>query len=91
MQQKNEKTLHLAAELGSLIKELRETKSSYSLDSFANSYGLSKGTLSLLENGKTNCKFVTIWTISEAIGMKCSDLIKILEDKLGDDFKLIDD
>lgn len=32
-----------------------------------------------------------LWKISEAIGIKCSDIIKMLEDKLGDDFTLIDE
>ncbi len=91
MQQKNEKFLHIASELGLLIRELRETKSDYSLDSFANSFGLSKGCLSTIENGKSNCKLITLWLISEAMGIKCSDCIKMLEDKLGEDFKLIDE
>lgn len=91
MQQKNENFLKIASELGLLIKELRENKTDYSLDFFANAFGLSKSTLSTIENGKTNCKLITIWLISEAMGIKCSECIKMLEDKLGNDFKLLDD
>ena len=91
MQCQNEKLLLFASELGKLIKETREKETGYSLDNFANSFGISKGGLSTIENGKSNCKLATVWLISEAMGLKCSELIKLLEEKLGKDFKFIDE
>lgn len=91
MQYSNEKTLHLAKTLGDIVKDLRLKVSDSTLDKLAISYGISKGTLSTLENGKAYCKLITIWLISEAIGIKCSEVIKMLEDNLGSDFKLIDE
>ena len=62
-----------------------------SLDRFANAYDINKGTLSLIENGISNCKFVTLWKLSEALGIKCSDLVRELEKGLGEDFTLLDE
>lgn len=91
MQQQDAKTLELAQSLGKLIKTLRKEKTKMSLDNFANAFGLNKGTLSTLENGLFNVKFITVWKISEALNMKCSDVVKILEEELGEDFKLMDE
>ncbi len=91
MQENNEKTLELAKQLGIIIKELRKDDSKISLDRLAISFGISKGSLSNIENGNNNIKFVTLWKLSEALGVKCSELIKILEEKLGDDFSLLDE
>ena len=44
-----------------------------------------------MERGLYYCKFVTLWKLSEALGIKCSELVKKLEEKLGDDFSLIDE
>ncbi len=91
MQQQDAKNLELAQALGKAIKTLRKNKAKMSLDNFANAFGLNKGTLSTLENGLYNAKFVTVWKIAEALNMKCSDVVKILEDELGEDFKLMDE
>ena len=47
--------------------------------------------MSRIENAKVDCKFITLWKIAEALGMKPSEFVKQLEDKLGKDFKLIDE
>ena len=91
MQENNEKTLELAKQLGIIIKEFRKDDSKISLDRLAISFGISKGSLSNIENGNNNIKFVTLWKLSEALGVKCSELIKMLEEKLGDDFSLLDE
>lgn len=91
MQESNEKTLQLAKEVGQVIRGLRKSYSNATLNLLANSYGIGRGTLSDLENGKFNCKLVTIWKISEALGLKCSDVIKIAEEQLGENFKLIEE
>ena len=89
MQHSNKKTIQLAVTLGQTVKELRESTEGLTLNRLANEYELYKGTLSKIERGQHNCQFVTIWQLSEALGIKCSELVKILEEKLGDDFSLI--
>ena len=44
-----------------------------------------------IERAEIDCKFVTFWKIAEALGVKPSEFVKILEDILGDDFTLIDE
>ena len=46
--------------------------------------------LSRLENGVNEPKLVSIWTVSEALGLKPHELIKLVEDELPDTFSLID-
>lgn len=91
MQHCDEKTLHLTKELGTFLSGLREQKTGLSLTKFAYSYDINSGNLSKIENGLINCKFITLWRISEALGMKPSDLIRAFEEHLGEDFKLIDE
>ena len=91
MQRSSEKTLHFRKTLGHLIKQLRLTKTKLSGNKLANEYDIGNGNISRIQNGLVDCKFVTIWKISEALNMKFSDFAKMLEDELGDDFKLIDE
>ena len=91
MQYNDTKTLQLSRNLGYLIKQIRKNKTHMSLDGLANAYDINKGTLSLIENGIYNCKFVTLWKLSEALGIKCSDLVRELEKELGEDFTLLDE
>lgn len=91
MQYKDEKTIHFKKELGELISELRQKKTNLSCRRLAHEYGMYSGHLSMVENGRVECKVVTLWKISEALGIKFSDFARLLEDKLGDDFKLMDE
>lgn len=91
MQHDNEKLLQLSMKLGEILKDLRTNKSELTLEKLAYEYDIPKGTLSKIERGKQKCQFVNLWKISEAIGIKCSDIVKMLEEKLGDDFTLIDE
>ena len=90
MQRHSEKTLHLTKKLGELIRNERMRKN-LSCTKFAYQFDIDKGNLNRIENGLIDCKFTTLWKISEAIGLKLSALIKILENNLGDNFKLDDD
>ncbi len=90
MQRHSEKTLHLTKKLGELIRNERMRKN-LSCTKFAYQFDIDKGNLNRIENGLIDCKFTTLWKISEAIGLKLSELIKILENNLGDNFKLDDD
>lgn len=91
MQQNDYKTKLLAQELGAIIRNLRAKELTVALDKLANSYGISKGTLSNIENGEYNCKIITLWKIAEAMGIKPSYILQLLEEKLGNDFKFFDE
>lgn len=90
MQQVDKKVLHFNKILGRLIKEKRMREAKISLNKFAHEYDFDRGNLSKIENGILNCRLVTAWKISEALGIKFSDFIKMLEDNLGENFTLID-
>lgn len=81
----------MTLKLGKLIKRLRKNSISLPLEKLAYEYDIPKGTLSKIENGKQKCLFVNLWKISEALGLKCSDIVKMLEDELGEDFKFMDE
>lgn len=91
MQISNEKTKRLAVMLGQIVRRIRESQDKISLNRLTNEYALHKGTLSKFERGNNNCQFLTMWKFSEALGIKCSELVKLLEDELGSDFTLLDD
>lgn len=91
MQYKDEKTLYFKKVLGELITNQRKEKKNLSCRRLANEYGMNSGHLNMVENGRIECKVITLWRISEALGIKFSDLAKLLEEKLGDDFKLMDE
>lgn len=87
MQQKDEKTKLLATTIGNIIKEYRLKNKNCSINQFAHEFDLDVGNTSRIENGLIDVKLVTLWKISEALGIKTSDLIKITEKKLGEDFQ----
>ena len=91
MQRKDEKTLFLRELLGKTIRELREKKTKLSCNKLANEFDIGNGNLNRIENGVVDCKVITLWKISEALGMKPSEFMKAVEEKLGDDFTLIDE
>lgn len=91
MQDINEKTLQLTQKLAFIIKDIRINKRHLSLNTIANEYEMYKGSLSKIEKGDSNPKFLTLWKLSEALGIKLSYLIKILEDEIGEDFTLMDE
>lgn len=76
---------------GEIIRELRKTSTNCSMNNFAREYGFDRGNLSNLEHGKVGCNLATAWKLAEALGIKFSALAVMLEDKLGDEFKYIDE
>ncbi|MBO5947995.1 helix-turn-helix transcriptional regulator [bacterium] len=86
MQYKDAKTTLLAKTIGSVIRNFRTNKVGSSINKFAREFDLDIGNTSRIENGSTDVKFVTLWKISEGLGLKPSALVKIIEDKLGTDF-----
>lgn len=91
MQLKEDKPLQLSKKLGNIFRRLRLERTNLSVNKLAEAYEIARGNLSKIENGLVECKFITVWKISEALGMKCSCVIKILEEELGEDFKLMDE
>ena len=65
--------------LANVIKELRE------------SYGFDKSKILRVERGEVQCKLITSWAIANALGMRCSELIAMVEDQLGENFSLIEE
>jgi len=75
--------------LGEVVHKLRD-KNGYSINKLAYAYGLEKSMLSELEKGIREPKLITLWKLAEALNIKLSVLVKILEDELGEDFSIID-
>ena len=90
MQYKNEKSLQIVKTLGQIIKDFRVEKLNKSLNTFSYEYELTPGNVSRIENGQIEPKIVMLWRIAEALGIPLSDIIKHLEDELGEDFLLSD-
>lgn len=75
--------------LAEVLREERE-KQGKSQRLIADEYTLQHSLISRLEKGLNEPKFISLWSLSEALGMKLSDLIKLVEDKLPDGFSLLD-
>lgn len=85
MQYENEKTLQIVKKFGELVKNRRiALKKSQTM--LAYEYDLDSGNLSRIETGQITPKLTMLWRIAEALHIKLSDLIKLLEKELGEDF-----
>lgn len=91
MQYTNEKIILLNKALSEVVKTLRINKTGLSVTKFGDSYGIEKNNILRIEKAKGYCKLITVWQIANAFGLKFSEFIKYVEDKLGDDFTLIDE
>ena len=91
MQHINEKSLQLRKVLGNIINKIVTRNTDMSLNKIENEYDIGRGALSRLINGKTDCKFITLWKFAEASGIKPSKLVRMLENELGEDFSTIDE
>lgn len=91
MQHKDKNTLKLRYILGSIFKDIRENKSETTTrNKLEDEYGLGKNTVQRVEDALYDCKIITAWKISEALGVKLSDIIKAVEEKLDKNFSLIE-
>ncbi len=90
MQYKSEKTLHLIKKFGEILKNQREIRTKKSQTTFAYEYDLDSGNMSRIENGKIDPKLTMLWRIAEALDMPLSEIIKLLETELGEDFHIIE-
>ena len=65
-------------------------KQNKSLRLFADEFDIQKSLLSRIENGVNEPKLISLWTISEALGIRISQLLKKVEKELPKDFSLIE-
>ncbi len=74
--------------LAGVIKEERE-KQGKSQRLLADECSFQRSLLSRLENGLNEPKLVSIWTVAEALQMRPSNLIRLVENRLPKGFSLI--
>ena len=75
--------------LGIIIQEER-IKKNKSQRILAYEYNLQKSMISRLEHGKNDPKLSSVFSLCEALGLKPSELLKKVEDRLPDNFSLIE-
>ena len=63
---------------GRIIRELREQRG-LTQEALSGLAPVSRSHLAEIETGHTNANVETLWRISEALGMKMSDLIRMVE------------
>lgn len=75
--------------LAKVLKRERE-KQGKSQRLLADEFELQHSLICRLEKGANEPKFISLWSVAEALGMKLSDLIKLVEDELPSGFSLLD-
>lgn len=63
---------------GRIIRELREQRG-LTQEVLSGLAGLSRSHLAEIETGHTNANVETLWRLSEAMGMRMSELIRMVE------------
>lgn len=53
--------------------------------------GMGKSIWADLENGIKDPQFSTLWRIAEGLNIKPHELVKMIEDELGEDFSFLED
>ena len=91
MQISNGKTDILAKITGEIVQKLREKLTNKTVNKLGSEYDYGSRTLSHIEKGAVNCKFVTLWMIAESLGVKTSELVKMIEESLPEDFRLTEE
>ena len=91
MQDTSSKNLHLTKCVAEIIRQTRLKQTGLSVTKFAESYGIDKSKVLRAEKAQVHSQLITIWQIANALGMKCSELIALVEEQLGEDFTLIDE
>ncbi|MBQ8847523.1 MAG: helix-turn-helix domain-containing protein [Candidatus Gastranaerophilales bacterium] len=90
MQQSCEQIEKFNKVIGEIIIELRKKNNNISINNFCRQFDFDRGNFSKIERGKLSCRLITIYKVCEAFNIKFSDFAKILEEKLGENFNLID-
>ena len=90
MQHQNSKKAEIVFKtLAKVIRRERE-KQNKSLRLLADEYDIQKSLLSRLENGVNEPKLISIWTISEALNMPVSSLLRLVEEELPRGFTFVE-
>ena len=81
----NGKKKEILNALGALVyaKRLALNKG---INTFSYEYDIGNGLLSRLEKGNIDTKITTLWKLANAFGYKCSDFVKLIEEKLPNEF-----
>ena len=82
IQGKKEKILKILGEI--VYQKRKEMKKGINI--FSYEYDIGNGLLSGLEKGKIDTKITTLWKLANAFDYKCSDFVKLIEEKLPQDF-----
>ncbi|MBQ8459702.1 helix-turn-helix transcriptional regulator [bacterium] len=90
MQEENSNFNMFRVKMGGVVRKLRIERGFLSLNKFALEYDINRANLSKIERGEVGCSLAMAWKISEALGLKFSEFVKILEKELGDKFTFID-
>lgn len=86
MQQDDNKAL-IRKISGEIIASLRKDKTRCRLSS---ENGISTSILSMIERGLKDPQLTTVFRLCEALGIKTSEYIKLIETRLPDNFTLLD-
>lgn len=90
MQQSTKEEIFKKA-VGAVITEARASVEGLSINKFAAEYDFDKGNISKTEKGVYNIYLMTAWRLSEALGITFVEFASRLQEKLGKDFKFIDE
>jgi len=85
------KGIEYCIKVGSIIRDLRKKITGKSLCIFAYENDIPRSTLSRLERGEAEWGIIVLTKVANGFGCKLSELCKMIEDELGDNFKLIDE
>lgn len=88
----HENTKKSAVILKLLSEELKKERErqNKSIRLLAYEFDLQMSLLSRLENGVNEPKLISIWSVCEALGIKPSELLKRIENRLPKEFSLIE-
>ena len=67
---------------GRIIRKLREQRG-LTQEALSGLAAVSRSHLAEIESGRTNANVETLWRISEALDIKMSDLIRMVEEEIG--------
>lgn len=91
MQHKNSKKAKIVIEiLGEIIREKREELGK-SQRLLADEFGVEKSLINRMEKAVNEPKLISIFTVCELLKIKPSELIRQLETRLPDEFKLLEE
>jgi len=89
--QDSKKVIRFKKAVGKIIRNIRMNKANISINRMALEFDFDRGNLSKTERGIYGIQLITAWRIAEALGIKLSDFVLLLEKELGEDFTLIDE